>query len=34
MDKGGYEDGLRYLVARQMDVYVIQVLSQEEIDPP
>jgi uncharacterized protein (DUF58 family) len=33
MDKGGYEDALRYLVARQMDVYVIQVLSQEEIDP-
>ena len=33
MDKGGYEDGLRYLVARQMDVYVIQILSQEEIDP-
>jgi uncharacterized protein (DUF58 family) len=33
MDKGGYEEGLRYLVARQMDVYVIQILSQEEIDP-
>jgi uncharacterized protein (DUF58 family) len=33
MDKGGYEDALRYLVARQMDVYVIQILSQEEIDP-
>jgi uncharacterized protein (DUF58 family) len=34
MDKGGYENGLRYLIARNMDVYVIQVLSQEEIDPP
>ena len=34
MDKGGYEEGLRYLIARNMDVYVIQVLSQEEIDPP
>jgi uncharacterized protein (DUF58 family) len=34
MDKGGYEDGLRYLIARNMDVYLIQVLSQEEIDPP
>jgi uncharacterized protein (DUF58 family) len=34
MDKGGYEDALRYLIARQMDVYVIQVLSQEELDPP
>src|SRR4051812_45078578 len=33
MDKGGYEDALRYLVARQMDVYAIQILSQEEIDP-
>src|SRR5437868_1225811 len=33
MDKGGYEDALRYLVARQLDVYVIQVLSQEEIEP-
>src|SRR3974390_1116437 len=33
MDKGGYEDALRYLVARQMDIYVIQILSQEEIDP-
>jgi uncharacterized protein (DUF58 family) len=34
MDKGGYEDGLRYLIARNMDVYVVQILSQEEIDPP
>lgn len=33
MDKAGYEDALRYLVARQMDVYAIQILSQEEIDP-
>jgi uncharacterized protein (DUF58 family) len=33
MDKNGYADALRYLVARQMDIYVIQVLSQEEIDP-
>src|SRR5712692_4492942 len=33
MDKGGYEDALRYLVARQMDIYAIQILSQEEIDP-
>src|SRR5690349_684426 len=24
MDKGGYEEGLRYLIARNMDVYVIQ----------
>jgi uncharacterized protein (DUF58 family) len=33
MDKGGFEDALRYLVARQMDIYVIHVLSQEEIEP-
>jgi hypothetical protein len=34
MDKGGYDEGLRYLIARNMDVYVIQILSHEEIDPP
>jgi hypothetical protein len=34
MDKGGYEEALRYLVARQFDLYIIQVLSPEEIDPP
>src|SRR6059058_4084798 len=33
MDKGGYEDALRYLVARQMDVYAVQILCQEEIEP-
>src|ERR1700726_4940506 len=33
MDKGGYEDALRYLVARQFDIYVIQILSHEEIEP-
>jgi uncharacterized protein (DUF58 family) len=33
LDKGGYEEALRYLVARQMDIYVIQILSQEEIEP-
>jgi uncharacterized protein (DUF58 family) len=33
MDKGGYEDALRFLMARQLDIYVIQVLSQEEIEP-
>jgi uncharacterized protein (DUF58 family) len=33
MDKAGYEGALRYLVSQQMDVYVIQVLSTEEIDP-
>ena len=33
MDKAGYEDALRYLVARQLDIYLIQILSQEEVDP-
>lgn len=33
MDKGGYADGLRYLLGRHLDLYVIQVLSPEEIDP-
>src|SRR5436305_3760053 len=34
LDKDGYEDGLRFLAARSLDVYAVQVLSQEEIDPP
>src|SRR5207249_3541559 len=25
MDKGGYEDALRFLLARQLDIYVIQI---------
>ena len=33
MDKAGYESALRYLVSREMDVYVIHVLSPEEFDP-
>lgn len=33
MDKEGYGAALRYLVARRVDVYVMHVLSQEEIDP-
>ena len=33
MDKAGYEDAIRYLVARQYDIYVIQILSQEELEP-
>ncbi len=34
MDKQGYESALRMLVGRQMDVFVMHVLSPEEIDPP
>jgi uncharacterized protein (DUF58 family) len=33
MDKNGYEDALRYLVARQFDIYLVQILSREEIEP-
>ena len=33
MDKQGYAGALKYLLSRQMDVYVIQVLSAEELDP-
>ena len=34
LDKNGYETALRYLVARNFDVYVIHVLSEEEVNPP
>jgi uncharacterized protein (DUF58 family) len=33
MDKDGFEEPLRYLIARQMDIYAIQILCQEEIEP-
>lgn len=33
MDKNGFEEGLRWFAARQLDVYVIQTLSQEELQP-
>lgn len=33
MDKSGYESALRLLVGRQMDVFVMQILSPEEFDP-
>ncbi|MEM9410980.1 MAG: DUF58 domain-containing protein [Planctomycetota bacterium] len=33
MDKSGYESALKYLVSQNLDIYVIQVLSQPEIDP-
>lgn len=33
MDKQGFEAPLRYLTNQQMDVYVIQVLAAEELDP-
>ena len=33
MDKGGYADGFRYLLSRDLDLYAVQVLSPEEIEP-
>jgi uncharacterized protein (DUF58 family) len=33
MDKTGYDRALKLLVAQQMDVYVLHVLSPEEINP-
>ena len=33
MDKSGYESGLRYLLAQDLDVYVIHILSGAEIEP-
>ena len=33
MDKDGFESALRYLVSQSMDVYVIQILSAEELEP-
>jgi uncharacterized protein (DUF58 family) len=33
LDKRGYQDALRYLLARNMDIYVIHVLSQQEVEP-
>ena len=33
MDKEGYETGLRYLMSQRMDVYVVHILSQEELEP-
>ncbi len=33
MNKSGYESALKMLVAREMDIYVIHVLSPEELQP-
>lgn len=34
MDKDGFEEPLRILTARPWDVYVLQILAEEEINPP
>jgi uncharacterized protein (DUF58 family) len=33
MDKQGYEAALRFLLAREMDIYVLHILAPEEIEP-
>ncbi len=33
LDKAGYEQALRALLAQQMDVFIIHILSPEELDP-
>jgi len=33
LDKGGFERGVRYLVRRDLDLYVLQMLAPAEIDP-
>lgn len=33
LDKGGYESGLRLLLGRKFDLYCIQILAPEEIEP-
>ena len=33
LDKSGFERGVRYLVKRDLDVYVLQMLAPAEIDP-
>ena len=32
-DKGGFEEGLKYLIGRELDIYVLQVLSPQEVEP-
>lgn len=33
MDKGGYDTALRFLLTQQMDIYVVHILSPEELRP-
>jgi len=33
LEKAGYEEGLRYLLARDYDIYVIHVMAPEELEP-
>lgn len=33
LDKGGFEQGLRFLLGRDFDIYAVQILSPEEMEP-
>ena len=33
LEKGGFEQGIRFLLGRNVDLYAVQVLSPEEVDP-
>jgi uncharacterized protein (DUF58 family) len=33
LDKGGVDAGFRYLLGREMDIYVVQILSPQELEP-
>lgn len=34
LDRRGYEDAVRFFVARRMDVFCLHLLSPQELDPP
>jgi uncharacterized protein (DUF58 family) len=34
LDRGGYQDAIRFFVARRMDVFCMHLLSPQELDPP
>ncbi len=33
-EKGGFDQGLRYLLGRNFDLYCVQILSPDEVNPP
>ena len=33
LDKAGFDRGLKYLVARNLDIFAVQILAAEELDP-
>ena len=34
LDKKGYQQAIRYLLGRRMEIYVLHVLAAEEVEPP